>query len=52
MKETIHAMKIIGKKKAPSYDGMADVIFQKKFYKQIQFGNYLPSEDIIDIEIH
>ena len=39
------ALTKIGKNKAPSYDGMMDVIFQKKYYKNIRLKGMLPDED-------
>ena len=38
-------MEIIGKNKAPSFDGMLDIIFQKKEYRSIEIDNYLPDRD-------
>ena len=35
----------IGKNKAPSFDGMMVVIFQKKYYKHIRLNGILPDEE-------
>ena len=46
----------IGKNKAPSYDGLMDVIFQKKIYKHISIQGYKPTQlsnhSKQDLEIH
>jgi len=42
-KEVIYAMYKIGKNKAPSYDGLLDIIFQKQMYKHILIGGFRPT---------
>ncbi len=34
----------MGKNKAPSFDGMMDVVFQKKYYKHISLKGFTPEE--------
>ena len=38
-------MEKIGKNKAPSYDGMMDIIFQKKYYNRISIRGYKPGKE-------
>ena len=38
-------MEKIGKNKAPSYDGMTDIIFQKKYYNRISIRGYKPGKE-------
>ena len=38
-------MKKIGKNKAPSYDGMTDIIFQRITYKRITIGGNKPGKN-------
>ena len=45
-------MNIIGKNKAPSYDGMTDIIFQKKTYTKIKYGTYLPNKNKEELDYH
>ena len=35
-------MKIIGKKKAPSRDGMTDLIFEQQEWKRVEINGYKP----------
>ena len=43
--DIIQATEKIGKNKAPSYDGMADIIFQKKYYNRISIRGYKPGNE-------
>ena len=39
------AMKKIGKNKAPSFDGLMDIIFQKKYYLDIKIQGVKPDKE-------
>ena len=43
-KEVKYAIYKIGKNKAPSYDGLMDIIFQKRMYKRIYLNGYKPNQ--------
>ena len=43
--DIIMALKKIGVNKASSYDGMTDIIFQKKEYKKIRIRGFKPNWD-------
>ena len=43
-KEIKYALYKIGKDKAPSYDGLMDIIFQKRMYKHISLHGYKPTQ--------
>ena len=47
-------MKKIGKDKAPSYDGMTDILFKRRKYKGITIRGYKPDreEEPIKIQDH
>ena len=41
-KEIIHAFNIIGIDKAPSFDGMTDIIFKRKSYEEVRVMGVCP----------
>ena len=45
IKETEQAMRKIGKNKAVSYDGLTDLLFQRKHYLSISYHGTLPEDN-------
>ena len=53
MGETLTAMKKIGKNKAPSVDGLMDIIFQKTECEYIDIDGWIPDHSHrIEMEMH